>query len=106
MNSFKEHFRKFNKAGEFVQKRHEGLGATPASQAKFVPDCHRANQGNQKLELMKRKASGFVSVTMNDIKEIEQEFNIQYNPSIPKKIGNTGITLRFDQKLQTPVLEK
>jgi hypothetical protein len=106
VNTFKDHWRKFNKKGDFVSKRHEGLGTTIASQSRFVPKSHRSIHKNQKVVGLLRKTSGKTILNSAEIKQIEDEFNIKYTSTTPKKLGNTGISLRFDPVIQKPVLEK
>lgn len=106
MNTFKDHWRKFNKKGDFVKKRHEGLGATKASQTRFVPMCHRSTNDNQKVLGLMRKNNGRVILNRMDVKQIENEYNLKYSSTDPKKLGNTGITMRFDPTIQKAVLEK
>ena len=106
MNTFKDHWRKFNKKGNFVKKRHEGLGATLPSQSRFVPKAHRTIHKNQKVEGLLRKTQGRVVLNTAEIKQIEDEFNLKYASTTPKKLGNTGIILRFDPLIGKAVLEK
>ena len=106
MNTFKDHWRKFNKKGGFVKKRHEGLGATLASQSRFVPQSHRTIHKNQKVEGLLRKSAGKSILNSAEIKQIEDEFNVKYSSTTPKKLGNTGISIRFDPIIGKPVLEK
>jgi hypothetical protein len=106
VNTFKDHWRKFNKKGNFVKKRHEGLGATLASQSRFVPDAHKTILKNQRVKSLMRQKSGKVVINSADIRQIEDEFNLKYASTEPKKLGNTGISLRFDPVLGKPVLEK
>jgi len=106
MNTFKDHWRKFNKKGNFVKKRHEGLGATKASQTRFVPMCHRSTNDNQKVKGILRKNSGKVVLNRADIKQIENEYNLKYSSTTPKKLGNTGVVLRYDPTIRRVVLEK
>jgi hypothetical protein len=53
-----------------------------------------------------RQKSGKVVINNADIRQIEDEFNLKYASTEPKKLGNTGISLRFDPVLGKPVLEK
>lgn len=106
MNTFKDHWRKINKKGEFVKKRHEGLGTTLASQKRFVPKAHQTILQNQRVLSLLRKNSGKVIINSSDIKKIEDQFNLKYSSTTPKKLGNTGISLRFDPTIGKPVLEK
>jgi len=106
MNTFKDHWRKFNKKGDFVKKRHEGLGATLPSQSRFVPKAHQTILQNQRVLSLLRKKTGKVVVNSADIKDIEDQFNLKYSSTTPKKLGNTGISLRFDPVLGKAILEK
>lgn len=106
MNTFKDHWRKFNKKGNFVKKRHEGLGATLPSQSRFVPKAHQTILQNQRVLSLLRKKTGKVIVNSADIRDIEDQFNLKYSSTTPKKLGNTGISLKFDPVLGKAVLEK
>lgn len=106
MNTFKDHWRKFNKKGDFVKKRHEGMGSTLASQSRFVPKAHRTLHRNQKVQSLLRKNTGKVILNNSEIKQIENEFKVKYTSTTPKKLGNTGISMRFDPVIHKPVLEK
>lgn len=106
MNSFKDHYRKFNKNGTRVNRRHEGLGHTVASQTQFVPDAHKTIAKNEKIQSLLRKTSGKVILNNRDIRQVEQEFNLKYSSTAQKKLGNTGIHLRFDPVIGKAVLEK
>jgi len=106
MNTFKDHWRKFNKKGDFVKKRHEGLGATLPSQSRFVPKAHQTILQNQRVLSLLRKKSGKIAINSNDIKEVEDQFNLKYSSTHPKKLGNTGISIRFDPTIGKAVLEK
>lgn len=106
MNTFKDHWRKFNKKGEFVKKRHEGLGETLPSQSRFVPKAHRTIHKNQKVESLLRKKTGKTVLNAAEISQIEDEFGLKYASTTPKKLGNTGIIIRFDPLIGKPVLEK
>lgn len=106
MNTFKDHWRKFNKKGEFVKKRHEGLGATAASQKRFVPKAHQTEQRNQKVLSLLRKNHGRAILNKYELKQVQNEFKVKYSSTTPKKLGNTGIVLRFDPSVGHAVLEK
>jgi hypothetical protein len=106
MNTFKDHWRKFNKKGNFVKKRHEGLGATKPSQSRFVPMSHRTIHSNQKIQSLLRKNTGRIVLNKADVKQVENEFNLKYSSTTPKKLGNTGIQIKFDPTIGKVVLEK
>lgn len=106
MNSFKHHWRKFNRKGGFVKKRHEGLGETLPAQSRFVPDAHKTIHKNQKVEGLLRKTSGRAILNAAEIRQIEDEFGVKYSSTTPKRLGNTGISLRFDPTIGKAVLEK
>jgi hypothetical protein len=106
VNSFKDHYRKFNKNGARVRKRHESLGHTLAAQSQFVPDSHKTVAKNEKIQSLLRKTTGRIVLNNRDIKQVEHEFNLKYASTEPKKLGNTGITLRFDPTIGKAVLEK
>jgi len=106
VNTFKDHWRKFNKKGDFVKKRHEGLGETLPSQARFVPKAHQTILKNQRVLSLLRKKTGKIAINSSDIKDVEDQFNLKYSSTTPKKLGNTGISLRFDPLIGKAVLEK
>jgi len=106
VNTFKDHWRKFNSKGDFVKKRHEGVGTTLPSQSRFVPKAHRTILKNQKVESLLRKKSGKIVLNNAEVKQIEDEFNLKYASTTPKKLGNTGISISFDPAIGKPVLEK
>lgn len=95
-----------------VKKRHmhpigRDVSSHPQSPGKFVPDMHRTVHKNQKLNSLLNQQSGRIVLSNRDIAQIEGEFPpLKYDPSKPKKIGNTGVTLRFDTAINRPVIEK
>ena len=123
MNSFKVFFERnsfnpnINDKGEAVKSRHLNLTGVPdhspvnrqvKNMAKFVPDSHRTVHSNNKVKaLLNANSRAPVPLTSADISQIEAEFPpIKYDPNKPKKLGNTGIILRYDQGLNKPVIEK
>lgn len=94
------------------QKRHmhpigRDVSSHPQSPGKFVPDMHKTVKENPKLKVLKTKDSGRFVLNDKEISDIEKEFPpLKYDPKKPKRIGNTGITLKFDYLLQKPVIEK
>lgn len=54
-----------------------------------------------------KQQSGKIVLSNKDIAQIENEFPpLKFDPSKPKKIGNTGVTLRFDASMNRPIIEK
>jgi hypothetical protein len=66
----------------------------------------RTKNKNQKVEQLKRQQSGKITLNKSDITQIQSEFQAQLDVNKPKKLGNTGITLRYDASINAPVLEK
>jgi len=108
-----------NNKGEAVKSRHLNLISIPdhspakrqvKNMAKFVPDSHRTVHSNNAVKTLLDNSStpkGPIKITDADIKQIEVEFSpVKYDPNKPKKLGNTGIILRYDRGLNSPVLEK
>jgi len=94
-----------------VQKRHMNpIGRDVSSHSKhpgrFVPHMHRTINKNQKVEGLLLKTNGRAVLNDAEIKQIEDEFGVKYSSTTPKKLGNTGISLRFDPTLNKAVLEK
>lgn len=124
MNSFKVFFERnnfnpnINNKGEFVKSRHLNTTGIPdhspanrqvKNAAKFVPDSHRTVHSNNKIKTLLNNNSSRapIPLTDSDIRQIEAEFpQVKYDPNKPKKLGNTGIILRYDRALNRPVLEK
>ncbi|NBW57198.1 hypothetical protein EBR43_05320 [bacterium] len=73
---------------------------------RVVPHMHRTIKANQKVESLKKKTTGRYICNNNDIKEIETEFNLNFDREKPKSLGNTGIILRYDPVLSAVVVEK
>jgi hypothetical protein len=95
-----------------VQKRHmhpigRDVSSHPQTPGKFVPDMHQTKHTNQKVTLLKNKQSGKITLTNKDVQQIEKEFApLKFDPNKPKKLGNTGIIIKFDININKPVLEK
>lgn len=108
MQSFRNFF---NKTGAGVEHRHmkdvvPDPSSHPQSPGKTVPEYMRTKNKNQKVEQLKRQQSGRVVLNKSDIAQIEGEFQAQLDINKPKKLGNTGITLRYDASINAPILEK
>jgi len=79
----------------------------PQSPGKFVPDVHRTVHSNQKVAQLKNKTNGKIALTVKDIQQIENEFPpLKYDANKPKRLGNTGIIIKFDKTINKPVIEK
>jgi hypothetical protein len=108
--NFKDYFNK--KSIEPTKKRHmhpigRDVSSHPLTPGKFVPDMHRTIHKNQKLNNLMKQQTGKVVLSKKDIAQIEQEFPpLRFDPSKPKKIGNTGVTLKFDASMNRPIIEK
>lgn len=94
-----------------MKKRHMNpIGRDVSSHSKhpgrFVPHMHRTIKKNQKVESLLNKPSGRIVLNVHDIAEIEKEFNLNFDQQAPKKLGNTGITIKFDPILYKAILEK
>jgi hypothetical protein len=94
-----------------MKKRHMNpIGRDASSHSKhpgrFVPHMHRTVKKNQKVESLLNKPSGKMVLNVQDIAEIEKEFNLNFDQQAPKKLGNTGITIKFDPILYKAILEK
>jgi len=97
VNTFKDHYRKFNKkTGERVKKRHEGVILTPGVDSKHsgdvVPVSHRSNNNAvQEFEQLKRMNSGMKVIGALKAKQLFKQFNSTRGDG---KLGNTGITIK------------
>lgn len=93
MNSFKDHYRKFNKkTGEAVKRRHvDSMFANAA--VRPVPKAHRTdNNIIAEFESLKRKEKGTPPATINLAKA--RKLQAQFNLKEPRgMLGNTGIFL-------------
>ena len=108
MNSFKDHYRKFNKDGERVTKRHEGLILSPTMDTKHagdvVPVSHRANNNNvQEFEALKRLAHGTKTINQAKALKLKQQFNLK---DFIGTLGNTGISMQPHQTSGLYILQK
>ena len=109
MNTFKDHYRKFNKkTGERVVKRHEGIILPPSVSTKHagdvVPVSHRAdNNAVQEFEQLKRMNSGTKIIGALKAKKLKDMYNIKSDSG---KLGNTGILIQPHQKHGFYLLQK
>lgn len=108
MQSFK---RFWQPAGQGVEHRHlkdivPDANSHPKSPGKTVPEYCRTVMGNNKVNKLKSQQSGRYPLTQPEIDELQKMFNVEYSTTQSKKLGNTGITLRFDPKLNSAVIEK
>jgi len=101
----------FNKTVAGVEHRHmkdvvPDASSHPQSPGKTVPEYIRTKNKNQKVEELKKQQSGRITLNKSDIAQIQSEFQAQLDIHKPKKLGNTGITLRYDASINAPILEK
>ena len=111
MNSFKSHFNLNNNKGDIVKKRrHMGLVPDVSTHTKTggktVPEMWKAKHSNQKVKSLLNNGSGHFTLNDVEVKQIEKEFPpVKYDPHHPKKLGNTGITLYYDETSQAPAIK-
>lgn len=78
----------------------------PKHPGRTVPHMHRVKHNNQKVQSLLKKPAGKYALNRREVAQIEGEFHFKYDQDKPKKLGNTGVTIKFDPVLQKPVLEK
>lgn len=117
MISFKN-FHKLPKLEPVVKKdktemdaRHlHPLGRDPYSHkktpGKFVPEMHRVKHENVKMRRIKAKKSKFEVLNKLDVNEICKMYNVVPHKYRERKLGNTGIILRYDHAKLRFVLER
>lgn len=108
MESFKRYWQK---PGEGVEHRHlkdmvPDANSHSQHPGRTVPEYCKAKQGNVKLNKLKNLQNGRFVLNPSELEELKNTFNVEYTPEHPKKLGNTGITLQFDPKLNSPVIIK
>ena len=114
MNSFKDHYSKINKNGEFVKRRHidsnfsnNAVNPNMKHAAVIVPKAHRANNNAvEEFEQLKRANSGTKIISSLKAKKLMSPdmFNITSGSG---NLGNTGIHIApHPQKPNTYVLTK
>ena len=104
-------FKDFFKGKIGTDKRHmHPVGRDASSHSKhpgrFVPHMHRTKNKNQKVASLLSKPSGKYALNDRELAQIEGEFHFKFDRDKPKKLGNTGVEVKFDPILQKPVLEK
>ncbi len=104
-------FRDFYKGKIGTDKRHmHAVGRDASSHSKhpgrFVPHMHRTKHNNQKVQSLLNKPSGKYTLNIKELAQIEGEFHFKFDRDKPKKLGNTGVEVRYDAILQRPVIEK
>lgn len=104
-------FKDFYKGKIGTDKRHmhpigRDASSHPKHPGRFVPHMHRTEHKNQKVEGLLKKITGKAILNAAEISQIEDEFGVKYSSTTPKKLGNTGISLRFDPIIGKAVLEK
>ena len=78
-----------------------------ATGGKTVPDMWKAKHSNQKVKTLTNQSSGHFTLNSAEVSQIEKEFPpVKYDPKSPKKLGNTGITLYYDETAQSPAIKK
>ncbi|NBO99088.1 MAG: hypothetical protein EBU90_03040 [Proteobacteria bacterium] len=76
--------------------------------AQTVPDMHKIDPKSlQMLDDLKVSNSGRKVLSQDELQKVCTQYGVsQLNPSAPKKLGNTGILLKFDPNVRGYVLEK
>ena len=82
------------------------VSSHPKHPGRTVPHMHRTKHKNQKVESLLSKPSGKYVLNNREVAQIEGEFHFKFDNNKPKKLGNTGVVIRFDPTIQRPVLEK
>jgi flagellar basal body rod protein FlgC len=78
----------------------------PQTPGKTVPDYVRTKVKNQKVQTLMNQDSGKQILNIQDIQQIQNEYNLEFDPQNPKKLGNTGIVLKFDPIFRKAIIEK
>jgi len=104
-------FKDFYKGKIGTDKRHmhpivRDVSSHPKHPGRTVPHMHRSNHRNQKVKSLLSKPSGRYVLNDKELRQIQTEFHLGFDNEKSKKLGNTGITLRFDPLIGKPVLEK
>jgi hypothetical protein len=112
MIKFKDFFKQKQpkKLKSEMKARHmHPIGLDPNSHPKhpgrFVPKMHQVKQDNPKLTRMKSGQSKREVLASCDVKQIIRQFSISPDINNPKKLGNTGIVMRYDQRYKKFILE-
>jgi hypothetical protein len=112
MIKFKDFFKQKQpkKPKSEMKARHmHPIGLDPNSHPKhpgrFVPKMHQVKQENPKLTRMKSGQSKREVLASCDVKQIIRQFSISPDINNPKKLGNTGIVMRYDQRYKKFILE-
>ena len=76
--------------------------------AQTVPDMHKVNPNAiQPLEDLKKSTNGKRILSQDEIEKIAKQFGVSRLSSMaPKKLGNTGIVMRYDPDARGYVIEK
>lgn len=74
----------------------------------FVPDYRKTdNTKIPKVERLKRKRTGREVLNHHDVKRIFDMYNISdLSPTNPRRLGNTGISIMFNQSTGKFILQK
>jgi hypothetical protein len=71
----------------------------------LVPTYQKAKNRIHKVEMAKTGAKQVLS--QNEIEDVRKRYNLSaLHPSAPKKLGNTGVMIRFDPQLRGYILHK
>lgn len=112
MIKFKDFFeqKKPKKLKSEMKARHmHPIGLDPNSHPKhpgrFVPKMHQVKQENPKLTRMKAGTSKREILASWDVKQITRQFELSPDINKPKKLGNTGIIMRYEPRYKKFILE-
>ena len=71
----------------------------------LVPTYQKAKNKIHKVEAAKTGARQVLS--QNEIEDVRKRYNLSaLHPSAPKKLGNTGVMIKFDPQLRGYILHK
>jgi len=112
MLSFKAFFNNSLKNGREKNHRHRGHGFTDTHKTyrrkklNLVPDMFKADmEKNQKIERLK-EMPGTVVCTQNDMKYILDTFKVTPSKEEERKLGSTGIVLKYEPNYKNFILVK
>jgi len=83
-------------------------GITRKKHPEFVPDMHKKDPTSfTKLEALKKQQRGKIVLSPSEFKKLKNRYNIDLLlPNQFKMLGNTGIKIYFDYKLNRHIMEK
>lgn len=100
----------FKASGMQPTQRHRKVIKDPGFRkyAQTVPDMHKIDpKSSQALTDLKISNSGRKVLSQDELQKVCTQYGIaRLQPAEPKKLGNTGILLKFDPNLRGYVLEK